>query len=135
MMQYIVDITICVFNHEKFLDQTFKGMLEQKMDFNFTIIVSDDCSQHNSSEIIRKYANEFSQLAFPFFQKHNLQVSKNSEFVFSKCTTKYVALNHGDDYWTDPLKLQKRIDYLEKNLMFRFVFALITFYNTNFQWK
>src|SRR4051794_8250206 len=106
-MQYVVDIPICVYNHEKFIDKTFKGILDQKSNFNYRIIVSDDYSQDNSSELIRKYANQFPLLVFPFFQKHNLGVSKNSEFVFSNCTSKYVALCDGDDYWTDPNKLQK----------------------------
>jgi glycosyltransferase involved in cell wall biosynthesis len=114
-MQYLVDIPICVFNQERFLEKTIKGILDQKTDFKFRVIISDDCSQDASSQIIRKYASEFPLIIFPFYKKHNIGVSKNSEFVFSKSNSKYTALCDGDDYWTDPYKLQKQVDFLEAN--------------------
>lgn len=119
----LVSICCQVYNHEKFLDQTMKGFQDQITNFNFEIIICDDASIDKSKEIIAGYAKLDSRIK-PIFQKDN-KFSKNErvlyKYIYPKCVGKYIAICDGDDYWTDPLKLQKQVDFLEKNVDFGIV--------------
>jgi glycosyltransferase involved in cell wall biosynthesis len=115
----MLSISCITFNHVGFIKQSLDGMLMQKTDFFFEILINDDCSTDNTKEIIGEYANKYPNIIFPIFQKEN-QYSKgfrgmNARFNFPRARGKYIALCEGDDYWTDPLKLQKQIDFLEAN--------------------
>lgn len=91
----------------------------QKTEFPFEIVINDDCSTDGTTEIIKEYADKYPELFVPIFHKEN-QYSKGNKrilatFVFPKAKGKYIALCEGDDYWTDPLKLQKQADVLESD--------------------
>lgn len=114
----IVSICCTVFNHEKYLEQTFKGFLSQKVNFPFEIVINDDCSTDGSAEIIRKYEKKFPDIIKPIYQKenqHSKGVRPMAQLVFPRARGKYIALCEGDDYWTDPDKLQKQVDFLESH--------------------
>lgn len=119
-------LTICctTFNHEKYLKETLEGFLLQKTTFPIEIIVHDDASTDNSANIIKEYAAKDSRIV-PILQTEN-QYSQNKKpwenFVFPIAKGKYIALCEGDDYWTDPLKLQKQVDFLENNEDFELCF-------------
>ena len=89
----------------------------QKTKFPFEVIIHDDSSTDGTERIIREYESNYPEVIFPIYQKEN-QYSKGirrifATFMLQKCTGKYVALCEGDDYWTDPYKLQKQVDFLE----------------------
>lgn len=113
----LVSICCQVYNHEKFIDQTISGFQNQITDFNFEIIICDDASTDASKEIITNYAKLDSRIK-PIFQEEN-KFSKNErilyKYIYPKCIGRYIAVCDGDDYWTDPLKLQKQVDFLENN--------------------
>lgn len=116
----LVSICCITHNHEKYIRNAIEGFLIQETEFPIEIIIHDDASSDRTPEIIREYKNKNHSLFRIILQDEN-QWSKGegsiySRFVFPKARGKYIALCEGDDYWTDPLKLQKQIDFLESNL-------------------
>jgi glycosyltransferase involved in cell wall biosynthesis len=112
-----ITVSICclAFNHEDFIAQTLDGFLLQRTNFDFEIIVHDDCSTDGTRQIIESYQKKYPNIVKPIFQLQNqysLGLKPIFNHVFPKAVGKYIALCEGDDYWTDPLKLQKQVDYL-----------------------
>lgn len=115
----LVSICSITYNHAPYIRQCLDGFLMQKTNFKYEIIIHDDASTDGTAEIIKEYAEKYPDLISPVFQKEN-QYSKGLRgfyvrFLFPKAKGKYIALCDGDDYWTDPLKLQKQVDFLEAN--------------------
>ena len=105
-----VSVICTVYNHEKFLERCLNGFVMQQTNFGFEIIVHDDASNDNSPKIIEMYAQKYSEIIRPIFQKEN-QFSTGKDIVqdiiLPQCKGKYVAFCEGDDYWTDAKKLQR----------------------------
>lgn len=117
-MQPLVSICSLVYNHEPYLRQCLDGFVMQQTSFPFEVVIHDDASTDGSAAIIREYATRYPNIFVPIYQTEN-QYSQgkkvSSTFVFPRARGKYIALCEGDDYWTDPLKLQKQVDFLEAN--------------------
>lgn len=117
----MVSIHCCAYNHENYIRQCLEGFVMQKTNFIFEAIVHDDASTDNTAKIIKEYAQKYPHIIKPIFQKEN-QYSKCKENIdkamWEQTNGKYIALCEGDDYWTDPYKLQKQVDILEKNIEF-----------------
>lgn len=111
----VISVFLMTYNHEKFIEQALKGILMQKTNFDFEIVVGEDCSTDNTRKILLEYANEFPGKFKLLLHEHNIGAMANQIAVFGACKGKYIALCEGDDYWTDPLKLQKQVDFLESN--------------------
>lgn len=118
-----LSVLVPSFNHGKFIEQTLVGALTQKTNFEFDIIIGDDASTDNNASIIREYAQKFPSKIKAHLHNKNLGPTKPKElggknnvgFLFSQTKSEYIALCEGDDYWTDPLKLQKQVDFLDNN--------------------
>jgi glycosyltransferase involved in cell wall biosynthesis len=114
----LVSIRCTVYNHEPFLRQCLDGFVMQKTNFKFEAIVHDDASTDRSADIIREYANNYPNIIHPIFEKTN-QWSKGSlnliKILDNAERGTYIAICEGDDYWTDPLKLQRQVDFLNSN--------------------
>lgn len=113
----LVTIKCMVYNHGNYIRQCLDGFVMQQTTFRFQAIVHDDASTDNSADIIREYAEKYPDIIIPVIETEN-QYSKPDgslrRFTYKYClNSKYLAICEGDDYWTDPLKLQKQIDYLE----------------------
>lgn len=117
-MQPLVSICSLVYNHEPYLRQCLDGFVMQQTSFPFEVVIHDDASTDGSAAIIREYATRYPNIFVPIYQTEN-QYSQgkkvSSTYVFPRARGKYIALCEGDDYWTDPLKLQKQVDFLEAN--------------------
>lgn len=111
----LVSIVVVTYNHEKFISQALDGILMQKTNFKYEIIVGDDASTDNTASIIRKYADNANDLFVTVLREKNVGAINNFVDLISKTRGKYVAICDGDDYWTDREKLQKQINFLEKN--------------------
>ena len=118
MQEPVVSICCLVYNHEPFLRECFEGFVMQKTTFPIEILVHDDASTDHSADIIREYTVQYPDLFKPIYQTEN-QYSKgvkvSATFQFPRAKGKYIALCEGDDYWTDPYKLQKQVDFLESH--------------------
>src|SRR5690606_18195829 len=95
------------------------GFLMQKCDFDFEVLIHDDASTDGTTEIIKEYQEKYPHIIKPIFQTEN-QWFKGVRFLgvhynFSRAKGKYIAMCEGDDYWTDSLKLQRQVEFLEEN--------------------
>ncbi len=111
----MVDVMMPVYNHERYIAQAIESIATQKTNFRFRLFVADDCSKDNSRSIITKYAGLYPDIVKPVFHEKNLGASANGKYLNSLAKSKYVAICEGDDYWIDPYKLQKQVDFLEAN--------------------
>ena len=110
----LVSVKCMTYNHEKYISQALDGFLMQKTNFPFEVLVHDDASTDKTADIIRKYEKKFPKIVKPIYETEN-QYSKGTHHtkINTMLRGKYIALCEGDDYWIDPLKLQKQIDFLE----------------------
>jgi glycosyltransferase involved in cell wall biosynthesis len=113
----LLSCCLITYNHEKFISQAIDGMLKQETDFPFEIIIHDDASTDGTVEIIRKYADKYPHIIRTILQKENQYSQKKNIMAIpiKEARGQYIASLEGDDYWIDPLKLQKQVDFLEKN--------------------
>lgn len=114
-----VSVILLVYNQSQFLRQALEGLLMQRTSFSYEVIVHDDASTDGSKNIIEEYALIFPHIIYPIYQQENKYSVLGINFVFkyavSKSKGKYIAMCAGDDYWIDPMKLQKQVDILELN--------------------
>ena len=115
MNKPLVYIECQAYNHAGYIAKCLDGIVMQKTNFPFVAIVHDDASQDETPTIIAEYAKKYPDIIKPILSKEN-KYSQGilDDFMHEQCQdAKYVAICEGDDYWTDPLKLQKQIDILE----------------------
>lgn len=115
MEKPLVSICCISYNQEKFIKATLDGFLMQKTDFPYEIVISDDFSNDNTRQIITEYKTKYPYLFRDVSPESNLGVSKNFIHVLRSARGNYIAFCEGDDYWTDPLKLQKQVDFMESH--------------------
>ena len=113
-----MSICCATYNHVHFIRQCLDGFVMQKTKFPFEVLIHDDASTDGTQDIIREYEAKYPDIIKPIYQKEN-QYSKGVRvslvYNYSRVRGKYVALCEGDDYWTDPYKLQKQVDFLENH--------------------
>lgn len=114
-MDYLLDILMPVYNHESYIEEAIKGVVQQKTNFKFRLLIGEDCSTDNSKNIIEQYRLAYPEIIFPFYREKNLGAYENSRLLFNQMESKYIALCEGDDYWVSTSKLQKQVDFLQKN--------------------
>lgn len=112
----VVSIGCVTYNHEEYIRDTLKGFLIQETSFPFEILIHDDASSDKTTDIIREYERRYPHLIKAFYETENRFSKHDGTFeqiiaTWAKAT--YYAPCEGDDYWTDPLKLQKQVDFLE----------------------
>lgn len=119
--EILLAIRCLVYNHESYLRQCLDGFVKQKTNFRFVAIVHDDVSTDNSAAIIREYADKYPDIIKPIFEienqysKHDGSLQRIMNKAIDDIGAKYVAYCEGDDYWTDELKLQEQVDFLESH--------------------
>ncbi len=114
-----VSISCTTYNHEDYIADAIDSFLMQKTNFDFEILIHDDASTDETPNIIREYAKKYPDIIKPIYQAEN-QYSKGVtrigyRFNDLRAKGKYIALCEGDDYWKDPYKLQKQVDYMESH--------------------
>ncbi len=118
-----VTVMCLSYNMEKYIRNALDGFVMQQVDFPLEVIIHDDCSTDGSADIIREYAEKYPDLFVPILQTEN-QYSKgiviSKTFMYPLVRGKYIAFCEGDDYWTDPHKLQKQYDFLEAHPEYSF---------------
>ncbi|WP_310557101.1 glycosyltransferase [Flavobacterium sp.] len=112
-----VSVSMITYNHELYLKQAIASVLMQETDFEYELVIANDNSPDNSDEIIREFikSDPNGHKIKYLHRKENLGMMPNFIDLVKNCNGKYIAICEGDDYWTDKKKLQKQIDFLEKN--------------------
>ena len=110
-------LSICciTYNHAKFIKQALDGFFLQQTTFDYEIVISDDCSTDATLSIIESYNNNYPNRIKLLVNNRNIGMMPNFVQALNTCSGEYIALCEGDDYWTDPYKLQKQVDFLEAN--------------------
>lgn len=111
----MVSVSMLVYNHEKYIKQALESILMQKVNFNYEIVIAEDCSLDNSRQIILDYKRKYPSKIKLILQPKNVGSKENARLAIENCIGRYKAVCEGDDYWVDPYKLQKQVDYLESH--------------------
>jgi glycosyltransferase involved in cell wall biosynthesis len=119
----LVSVHLLTYNHAKFIRQSVESVINQQTDFKFEIIIGDDCSKDGTAEIVKEYEAKYPDLIKVVSGATNGGPQPNSIRILNNCRGKYMAALEGDDYWIDPLKLQKQVDFMEKNPDFAICFT------------
>ncbi|WPU95295.1 glycosyltransferase family 2 protein [Mucilaginibacter sabulilitoris] len=113
--QPTVSICCITYNHERFITHAIEGFLMQKTNFRFEVIIGNDSSADRTAEVAAEFVAKYPDKIKLVSTEANMGIHKNLINTLKECTGKYVAFCEGDDFWTDPYKLQKQVDFLENN--------------------
>lgn len=125
-----VFVRCLTYNHEKYIEDALKGFVMQKTDFPFLAVVIDDCSTDGTADIVRRYEAQYPDIIKGIYHPFNYRTSPvkmNARADYQKYIDKatYWAECEGDDYWTDPYKLQKQVDFMETHPDFSICFTRV----------
>lgn len=115
MCKVMVSVAMVTYNHEDYIHQALESVVSQKTNFLYEIIIGDDYSTDNTREILECFAKKYPEKIKLILRNENIGAMNNVYDVFNRCQGKYIAFLEGDDYWIDTDKLQKQVDFLEKN--------------------
>lgn len=110
-----VSIVIPTFNHEKYIAEALNSILMQRVNFDYEVIVGEDCSTDGTRNIVLSYCDKFPSIIKPVLHQQNVGGPKNTLTCLEKCRGEYLIILEGDDYWTNEHKLQMQADYLDVN--------------------
>ena len=111
----LVSVWMICFNHGEYIREALESVFSQEVDFEFEVVIGDDCSSDDTRSIILEFDRKYPGKITKLFHPENIGMIANQNAVFTACRGKYIAMLEGDDYWTDPCKLQTQIDAMERN--------------------
>ena len=111
-----ISVLVCTYNHQELIGKALESILTQKTNYPFELIVSDDASTDGTQEIIQAYHKRYpDKMKKCILRTQNVGIGKNYYEALTLAEGEYLAICDGDDYWLDENKLQKQVDFLEKN--------------------
>lgn len=116
----MVTVVCITYGHENYIAQALDSFLAQKTDFKYKIFVGEDKGPDRTADIVRDYAARYPDRIVPFIREENMGPQRNMIDLCQRACSPYIALCDGDDYWIDPYKLQKQVDYMEANPEYMF---------------
>ena len=131
--ELMLSVSMITYKHESYIKQAVEGVLMQETNFEFQLILCDDCSPDDTQQIVQEIIDNHPKGYRVKYFRHekNIGMQPNGLFAAKHCVGKYVAICEGDDYWTDPLKLQKQVDFLEANPDYVLCFHQVNILKTN----
>ncbi len=111
--QMKVSVLMITYNHEEFIAKAIDSVLMQRTNFDFEIVIGEDCSTDNTRNIVVSYQKKYSDKCRLLLNKTNVGMHRNFIRTLQACKGRYVAMLEGDDYWTSPEKLQRQADFLD----------------------
>lgn len=117
-----LSVVVITYNHQEYITQAIESIVMQKTNFAFEIIIGEDCSTDGTAKIVKNFEQKNSNIK-AHYNDLNLGVMQNFLKSIKECTGEYIAILEGDDYWIDPYKLQKQVDFLSRNKEYSLVFT------------
>lgn len=120
----MIKVSVCTmtYNQEKYIAQTIESVLMQKTNFKIEMVIAEDYSTDSTRAIVADFVKKYPEIIKPVYQEKNIGAAKNSISCLNACSGEYIAMLEGDDYWIDPLKLQKQVDFLDHHLDYSICF-------------
>lgn len=110
-----VSVCMTTYNHEQYIAQAIDSVLAQKTNFDFQLIIGEDCSQDKTRKIVSDYQKKYPQIIRLLLANKNQGMMANWVKTLQAVRSQYLAVLEGDDYWINPYKLQKQVDFLDKH--------------------
>jgi glycosyltransferase involved in cell wall biosynthesis len=126
MDQPMVSVWLITYNHEAYIAEAIEGVLRQQTTFAVELIIGEDCSTDGTRAIVQAYQQRYPERITLYLAEQNMGMLGILRPTYTLCRGKYVAMLDGDDYWTDPLKLQRQVDQLEAQPDARFSFHQVS---------
>ena len=112
----IVSVHMLAYNHEAYIRQAIEGVMMQKTDFEFELVIGEDCSQDKTREICFEYQKKYpDKIRVLWWHENVSKFGGNGRRTFARCRGEFIAFCEGDDYWIDPEKLSKQVDVFRRN--------------------
>lgn len=113
----ILSIYVPTYNHENYIVQALDSILMQETSYSYEVLVGEDFSTDNTRSVLKEYEKKHPGKLTVFYRDHNMyhEIPDNFMDLEQRCRGKYVISLEGDDYWTDPLKIQKQVSFLEEH--------------------
>jgi glycosyltransferase involved in cell wall biosynthesis len=108
-----VSICTITYNHQQYIADALDSFLQQRTNFPFEIVIGDDGSKDDTERICRDYASRYPGIIRYHRREPNMGMMPNMIQTMEECEGKYIAICEGDDFWTDPEKLQLQYDFME----------------------
>ena len=115
MNEPLVSIDMITYNHAPYIARAIEGVLQQRTDFSFQLVIGEDCSTDGTREIVFEYQKKYPDIIRVITSDRNVGTLENALRTGKACGGKYIAFCEGDDYWHHPYKLQKQVDYMESH--------------------
>ncbi len=129
----MVSVLIMAYNHEKYIANAIEGVLMQKVNFGYEIIIGEDCSTDNTRAVIVDYATKYPDKIKIILHESNVGAKANQLAILNAGKGKYIAFCEGDDYWIDEFKLQRQVDFLETHTDYVLTHTGVLFINNQGQ--
>jgi glycosyltransferase involved in cell wall biosynthesis len=111
-----LSVMVITYNHEAFIAQALESILAQRVNFDYEIVVGEDCSTDGTRDILMDFHLRYPERIVPLLRKQNLGAMRNLDATIAACRGQYLALLEGDDYWSCEHKLQRQVDFLDAHL-------------------
>ena len=112
-MTPLVSVCMTTYNHEHYIAEAIESVITQRVNFAFEIVIGEDCSTDNTLTICRDYQSRYPEIIRIVTSENNIGMHANYRRTIESCSGKYIAMLDGDDYFTDPNKLQMQVDALQ----------------------
>ena len=110
-----LSVAMITYNHERFIRQAVESVLAQKVNFDFEIVIGEDCSTDNTRKIVTELQQQCPKRIVALMRPRNLGAMRNLQETLAACKGQYIALLEGDDYWTSEDKLQRQVESLDSH--------------------
>lgn len=110
-----VSVCLITYRHEQYIEQAVRSVLAQKTSFPVEIVIGDDASPDGTRIVLQRLEREFPGRLTLLLRESNIGMHRNVSGTYARCRGEFVAMLEGDDYWTDPRKLQQQVDALDQH--------------------